>query len=251
MANLPKTLIGWLYELKFALFGAALVFLAETALAQPYIVPSSSMEPTLLVGDEIVASKFAYGYSKFSPPFGMKIDFEGRIFSRLPERGDVVVFALPRDPAQTYVKRVIGLPGDRVQLKNGDLYINGEAAPRRLIGSAPANINGQNAAALKYMETLPNGREHEILKLSDGGHQNNTREFVTPPGCVFVMGDNRDDSLDSRVSSGNGGVGFVPAENLIGRADRVLFSLNPIGQWRDVVQHPAELRISRVMHPVE
>jgi signal peptidase I len=251
MANLPQKLTGWLSELKFALVGATLVLIAETALAQPYIVPSSSMEPTLLVGDEIVASKFAYGYSKFSPPFGMKLNFDGRIFSRLPERGDVVVFALPRDPSQTYVKRVIGLPGDRIQVKNGELYINGEMTPRRLLDRPTVDINGQHTTASKYMETLPNGREHEILKLSDSGHQNNTREFVTPSDCVFVMGDNRDDSLDSRIAPGNGGVGFVPAENLIGRADRVLFSLNPVGRWRDVVWRPAGLRISRVMHSVE
>jgi signal peptidase I len=251
MVNIPHMVLNWLFEYRFALLGVALALLAETALAQPYIVPSSSMEPTLLVGDEIVASKYAYGYSRFSPPFGVNLRFGGRIFERYPERGDVVVFALPRDPSQTYVKRVIGLPGDRIQIKDGNLYINGQMAPKRLINRSTMAVSGHTVTTWKYIETLPNGREHEILKISDSGRMNNTHEFVTPPKCFFVMGDNRDDSLDSRVTPGNGGVGFVPVENLIGRTDRILFSLNPISRWRDAIEHPAELRVTRVLRPVE
>ena len=242
---------GWMHEVRPIALTLGLVLIAETALAQPFIVPSGSMEPTLLVGDEIAANKFAYGYSKFSSPVGLMPDFAGRILGRAPERGDIVVFRLPRDPSQTYVKRVIGLPGDRIQMIQGQLFINGKVVPRRAIGHAGTQSNGRPWSGTKYVETLPNGRTHEILKVSDLAPLNTTPEFVVPPDNYFMMGDNRDNSLDSRVSAAEGGVGFVPAENLVGRAQIVLFSINPLGQWSQVLARPNELRISRLFEPVK
>lgn len=241
---------GWVGDLRPLVLPVAFMVVAETAIAQPFIVPSGSMEPTLLIGDEIVASKFAYGYSRYSSPFSFSPNFAGRIADRPAERGDVVVFRLPRDPTQTYVKRVVGLPGDRIQMKAGVLYIDGSPAPRREAGSFTAMIGGRPATLTRYVETLPNGREHEIVKLFDQGPYNDTPEFVVPPDCYFMMGDNRDNSQDSRVAAENGGVGFVPAENLVGRADRVLFSITPFGQWLEAIKHPAELRISRLFNRV-
>jgi signal peptidase I len=242
---------GWMHEVRPIALTLGLVLIAETALAQPFIVPSGSMEPTLLIGDEIAANKFAYGYSKFSSPVGLMPDFPGRILGHAPERGDIVVFRLPRDPSQTYVKRVIGLPGDRIQMIQGQLYINGKVVPRRPIGPASAEENGRPWSATKYVETLPNGRTHEILKVSDYAPLNTTPEFLVPQDNFFMMGDNRDNSLDSRVPAEKGGVGFVPAENLVGRAQLVLFSINPLGQWSQVLARPNEFRISRLFEPVK
>jgi signal peptidase I len=232
---------AWLRELRPLFITLGLVIFAETAIAQPFIVPSGSMEPTLLVGDEIVASKFAYGYSRYSLPFGPTRDIPGEI---------AAVFRLPRDTSETYVKRVIGLPGDRIQLKAGILYINGEAAPRRQIGTFIAQIGYHLGMHARYIETLPNGREHEIIKNSDHGGVNDTPEYAVPPGNYFMMGDNRDNSSDSRISPESGGVGFVPAENIVGRADRVLFSITPFGQWVEAIRHPLQLRISRLLKAV-
>ena len=242
-----KRLIG---ELKEVLLTVALVLVAGTAIGQPFIVPSGSMEPTLMIGDEIAAAKYAYGYSRYSLPFGIAPDFRGRILGGPPVRGDIVVFALPRDPSQVYVKRVIGLPGDRVQMKEGRLYLNGEAVPRQPVGPVEVALDGERARAMKYVETLPNGRAHDIIKFSSGP-LDDTAEFVVPPHAYFMMGDNRDNSLDSRVSPEEGGVGFVPAENLIGRVDRVLFSITPFSGWRDAAGNLRDLRLSRLLHPVQ
>jgi len=226
------------------------MLIAGTAIGQPFIVPSGSMEPTLMVGDEIAAAKYAYGYSRFSVPFGLTPDFRGRILAQPPERGDVVVFALPRDPSQVYVKRVIGLPGDRVQMKDGTLYLNGKAVPRRPAGAVSISLDGRRVQGTTYVETLPNGRSHDIIKLA-AGPLDDTGEFVVPDHCYFMMGDNRDNSLDSRVSPAEGGVGFVPAENLIGRVDRVLFSITPFSGWLDAAGNLRDLRLTRLLHPVQ
>jgi signal peptidase I len=236
-------------EVKELVLIAVVLLGAGTAIGQPFIVPSGSMEPTLLIGDEIAAAKYAYGYSRFSVPFGLSPDFHGRIMAQPPERGDIVVFALPRDPSQAYVKRVIGLPGDRVQMVGGMLVLNGVVVPRRPAGEVTVAIDGHPVPAMKYVETLPNGRTHDIVKLA-AGPLDDTPEFVVPKSSYFMMGDNRDDSLDSRVSVAEGGVGFVPAENLIGRVDRVLFSVTPATGWLDAMRKPLDFRVSRVLHPV-
>ncbi len=242
-----KRLVG---ELKEIVLTCALMLAAGTAIGQPFIVPSGSMEPTLMIGDEIAAAKYAYGYSRFSVPFGLMPDFKGRILAQPPVRGDVVVFALPRDSSQIYVKRVIGLPGDRVQMRHGMLFLNGEAVPRRAVGPVTVSLEGHQARGTKYVETLPNGRRHDIITLA-GGPLDDTREFMVPDKSYFMMGDNRDNSLDSRVSPAEGGVGFVPAENLIGRVDRVLFSITPFTGWLDAAGNLSHLRLSRVLHAVQ
>jgi signal peptidase I len=236
-------------ELKGLLLAAGLALLAGTAIGQPFIVPSGSMEPTLLIGDEIAAAKYAYGYSRYSAPFGV-IPLTGRIFERPPERGDIVVFALPRDPRQTYVKRVIGLPGDRIQMRRGLLFINGAEVPRRPVGPVTLTMTDNRVRAMKYVETLPNGRTHDIITLG-GGTLDDTPVFEVPADNYFMMGDNRDNSLDSRVAPEAGGVGFVPADHLIGRVDRVLFSISPHASWLDVLSDPADVRLSRLMHAVQ
>jgi signal peptidase I len=194
----------------------------RTFLLQPFNTPSRSMEPTLLQGDYFFANKFAYGYSRFSLPLAPRV-FSGRIFAAEPKRGDVVVFALPRDPATVYVKRIIGLPGDRVQLVAGRLYINGEVAPRTVISDA-----SEDGAVPTYEETLPGGVVHLIEEeFGDAAVLDNTEVFEVPPGSYFVLGDNRDNSMDSRVSPEKKGIGYVPFENLIGRVAWIFFSLQP------------------------
>jgi signal peptidase I len=236
-------------EIKGVAVTGALMLFAGTAIGQPFIVPSGSMEPTLLIGDEIAAAKYAYGYSRYSSPFGVIPSLRGRILDRAPERGDIIVFALPRDPAQTYVKRLIGLPGDRIQMRGGGLLINGEMVPRRAVGPVTMMLGGSRVRATKYVETLPNGRSHDIITVG-GGPLDDTPELTVPANSYFMMGDNRDNSLDSRVSPDEGGVGFVPAENLIGRVDRVLFSISPFGNWLDVLTDPTGVRVSRLFHAV-
>ncbi len=251
MTGIARRLRALIGEVTPLVIGLLLVLIAETAVAQPFIVPSGSMEPTLLVGDELVASKFAYGYSKFSSPIGLMPDFAGRFLGWAPRRGDVVVFRLPRDPTQIYVKRLIGLPGDRVQMRRGELYLNGAKVPHRPAGRARLDEDGRTVAYARAIETLPDGREHAILTLGADLPLNDTPEFVVPAGSYFMMGDNRDNSLDSRVPASAGGVGFVPAENLVGRAELVLFSINPLAAWSEALERPGALRLSRLFDRID
>src|SRR5262252_5204132 len=172
-----------------------LVLLAKVVAAEAFYVPSGSMQPTLLIGDELVVSKFAYGYSRYSLPIALGPSLPERLLGRVPERGDVVVFRLPRDPSQTYVKRVVGLPGDRVQMREGRLWLNGKMVAQRRAGFGEMETDSGIVTAPRYIEML-GGREHAIFKLSSDGPLDNTQEFVVGPDQVFVMGDNRDDSAD-------------------------------------------------------
>ena len=184
---------------------------------QPFSAPSGSMVPALMVGDHFFVSKTAYGYSRYSFDYGF--DFSGRIWGTEPERGDVVVFKLPRDNATDYIKRLIGLPGDHIQMRDGVLYINGVAVPKQRIADfVDEKSEGSGQPIPQYVETLPNGLSYRILDVVPNGAADNTEEYVVPPGHYFMLGDNRDNSLDSRFAQDapGGGVGFVPYENLIG-----------------------------------
>ncbi len=216
----------------------AIVFLAKGALAEPFYVPSASMEPTLLIGDALLASKYPYGYSAASLPIHVAFPETGRIFGETPKRGDVVVFRWPGDRSQVWVKRVIGLPGDRVQVRQGQVWINGSPAPVKADGIGEAeDDNGGGEPARRYVETLPGGVAHPIFKLYDNGRLDNTPEVIVPPDRLFVMGDNRDNSADSRVSVREGGVGLLPMDNLVGRVDAIVGSWDlgirsrPITSW--------------------
>lgn len=188
---------------------------------EPFHIPSGSMLTTLYKGDYIFVSKLSYGYSRYSFPLGFDW-FDGRKFYTAPERGDVIVFRLPKNPKVDYIKRLVGLPGDRIQVKRGRLYINGEAVKvtRRGDVMVPDNFNGMENA-LQYDETLPGGVTHTILSTRENGSVDDTREYVVPEGHYFFMGDNRDNSQDSRYLRE---VGYVPVENLVGRAEIILVS---------------------------
>jgi signal peptidase I len=199
---------------------------AKTAIAEPYYVPSGSMEPTLLIGDELLATKYPYGYSTASLPTFVVLPPTERLLGALPQRGDVVVFRWPGDRSQIWVKRVIGLPGDRVALRAGRVWINGAPVGVREDGSGQAeNEDGSQVSAARFIETLPGPREHTIFKLIAHNPLDNMPEIVVPPGRLFVMGDNRDNSADSRVPVSDGGVGLLPVADLVGRVDAI------VGSW--------------------
>ena len=241
----------WMGTVKLLIVTLAFVLTIRTVAAEPFVVPSPSMVPTLLIGDELLAAKYPYGIGKYSSPIGLMPDFAGRFAGHLPERGDVIVFRLPRDPSETYVKRLIGLPGDRIQMTAGRLTINGQVLPRRGDGIYATVLDGQPHRFLRYVETLPGGREHPILKRSAGSPLDDTPEFIVPAHHYFMMGDNRDMSLDSRVPAADGGVGFVPEENLVGRADRVLYSRDPeVAAW-DLVDWREIFRTDRFLGRIE
>lgn len=213
-------------------------FIAKGAIAEPFYVPSGSMEPTLLIGDALVASKFPYGYGAASLPIQITLPETGRLFGDTPKRGDVVVFRWPGDRSQAWVKRVVGLPGDRVQMRQGQLFINDRAASLRPDGTGEAEDDrGNTEKANRYIETLPDGIEHAIFKIRDNGRLDNTAEVTVPAGMLYVLGDNRDNSADSRVAVRDGGVGLLPIDNLIGRADAVVGSWDmgmrsqPVWRW--------------------
>jgi signal peptidase I len=217
-----RSLMRFLIEL-FFIFAA--VFLSTSAIAQPFYVPSGSMEPTLAIGDYLVVTKYSYGYSRYSLPFDFGLVASGRLLSSLPNRGDVIVFRLPRDTKVNLIKRVIGLPNDRIQMRDGCLYINRKMVPIRRDGDGGVEFgDGREMQAARYEETLPGRVAHPIYKFRWNGDLDNTQEFTVPPGHIFAMGDNRDDSLDSRVAMRDGGVGFVPVENLVGKARAVVGS---------------------------
>jgi signal peptidase I len=193
----------------------------RSLLYQPFNIPSGAMKPTLVIGDYIAVAKYPYGYSRYSFP-GSPSLLAGRIFAAEPHYGDVVVFRLPRDPSTDYVKRVVGLPGDRIQMIHGLLHINGTPVKREQIADAiETDASGRTARGKQWRETLPNGTTYVTLDLVDEGFYDNTPVYVVPPGHYFMMGDNRDNSVDSRVLSQ---VGYVPFENLVGRVDRIILS---------------------------
>jgi signal peptidase I len=249
----PKGRLGQLAHGAWQLASVALmVLLIKTVAAEAYYVPSGSMLPSLQIGDQLLVSKFPYGYSRYSLPLPFAPASYERLLGKLPEYGDVVVFRLPRDPSQTYVKRVVGLPGDRLQMRDGRLIVNGKLLALRRAGIGQMETeDGTSAAAPRYVETLPNGREHPIFKFREDGELDNTQEFHVGAGQIFVMGDNRDDSADSRLAPSAGGVGYVPVENLVGRVEVVLGSWDPAVRHDPLWTWPSGLRLSRFFSRVE
>jgi len=211
---------GWLETITIVIEALAIAMLVRTFLYQPFNIPSGSMKETLLIGDYLFVSKLSYGYSRYS--FYNLIPFSGRIFGAPPKRGDVAVFKLPRDNSTDYIKRVIGLPGDEINVRGGVLYINGKEVPRHRIGDfVTSEGDGPPHPIPAYQETLPNGVKYTVLDSEQNGPFDNVGPYKVPEGKYFMMGDNRDNSTDSRASWG---VGYVPYENLIGRAEIIFFS---------------------------
>jgi signal peptidase I len=250
----------WVENLKTIVYAGLIAVGVRTFLYEPFNIPSGSMEPTLLIGDYLFVSKYSYGYSKYSMPFAPDI-FGGRLFGSLPTRGDVAVFKYPRDTSVDYIKRIVGLPGDHIQVKHGQLFINGKECPREPMGNYDTDDNGYVQREKLYMETLPNGVRHEILKATDGNDDsrlpnfdpakefdpNNTIEYVVPPDHIFAMGDHRDNSADSRFMNA---VGFVPVENLVGRAEFLFFSIDAAHPWYEIWWWPFEIRWNRLLDRV-
>lgn len=236
---------GVLETIRTVIYAVLIAMVVRTFAYEPFNIPSGSMIPTLLVGDYLFVSKFSYGYSRYSLPFGLPL-FEGRIWAEEPERGDVIVFKLPRDNETDYIKRLVGLPGDRIQMVRGVLHINGNPVERQRI----EDYDDGGLRVAQYIETLPNGVSHRILERSDSAQYDNTPEYVVPAGHFFMMGDNRDNSQDSRVPPEFQGVGFVPAENLIGRADILFFSTDGSARIWEFWRWPIATRFSRIFDPV-
>lgn len=211
---------------------------------QPFNIPSESMVPTLLVGDYLFVSKYAYGYSRHSLPFSPPV-LHGRVFEKPVERGDVAVFKLPRDGRTDYIKRIIGLPGDKIQMVDSVLYINGKAVEReRVADYENDDPNVSVRRAVQYKETLPNGVSYMTIDLYGATDADNTPVFEVPEGYYFAMGDNRDNSADSRLPMSRG-VGLVPAENLVGRAEIITFSTDGNARLWEVWKWLGAMRFSR------
>lgn len=226
---------------KTIIIAGAIALGFRSFLFEPFNIPSGSMVPTLLVGDYLFVSKFSYGYSRYSFPFGI-VPFDGRIAEDAPERGDVVVFRQPTDVSIDFIKRVVGLPGDRIQVKDGILYINGEQVERTYVGKTKAR-NATSVIDFKvYEEIFPNGTKHYIQERSDNDSLDNTLEFTVLEDHYFMMGDNRDNSRDSRTPS----VGMVPAENLIGKAQILFYSHDGSARFWEIWKWPLAIRFGRL-----
>ena len=229
---------------KTIVYAGLIAVVIRTFLFEPFNIPSGSMIPTLLIGDYLFVAKYSYGFSHFSFPFSPDF-FSGRVFPSVPHRGDVIVFRYPPDPSEDYIKRVIGLPGDHVQVRDGQLYINGAEVPRQAAGDYTTDDQGIHMVVRRFQEDLPGGKgyqgeRHYILKATDQGEANNTPEFTVPPQSLFVMGDNRDNSADSRFW------GYVPMENLVGKAEVIFFSFDGSAPWWEFWQWPVEVRWNRI-----
>jgi signal peptidase I len=242
---------GFLETVKTIVYAVLIALVVRTVAYEPFNIPSGSMIPTLLVGDYLFVSKFSYGYSRYSLPFGLPL-FSGRILAHSPQRGDVAVFKLPTDPSTDYIKRIVGLPGDHIQMRHGQLYINDQQVPRRPAEDFVDEEGGSMVLLHQFVESLPRGPgepplEHVIIKLGDNGPLDDTPVYDVPAGHFFAMGDNRDNSQDSRVLSA---VGYIPAENLVGRAEFIFFSTDGTAHWWEVWKWPFSIRYRRLFRGV-
>ncbi len=231
-----------------AVVAVVLALLIRSFLYEPFNIPSGSMKPTLEIGDYLFVNKPAYGYSRHSFPFGIA-PIAGRLWGKEPLRGDVIVFKLPSNPSIDYIKRVIGLPGDKIQVRSGRLYINGERVPREPLGlRKETEAHETPVTMVEYLETLPGGVIHSIYEESDDDVLDDTGIFEVPEGHYFMMGDNRDNSQDSRVASM---VGFVPYENIVGKADFIFFSTNGYAHIFEIWKWPWSIRYNRFFTTIE
>jgi signal peptidase I len=232
--------------IKTILYAILIALGIRTVAYEPFNIPSGSMIPTLLVGDYLFVSKLSYGYSRYSLPFSLPL-IPGRIFFSEPKRGDVVVFKLPSDNKTDYIKRLVGLPGDTVQLKNSILYINGKPVKREKVSDFIERVGESNyTRTTRYIETLPGGRHHYILEATENTVYDNTPVYTVPEGHYFAMGDNRDRSRDSRFLDD---VGYIPRQNLVGRAEFLFFSVDG-GVW-EFWKWASTLRLERFFEGIE
>jgi signal peptidase I len=237
---------GGFWEIAKTLVYAVLIALGIRTMAyEPFNIPSGSMKPTLLVGDFLFVSKYSYGYSRYSLPLGLPL-LSGRVFFTEPERGDVAVFKLPSDNKTDYIKRIIGLPGDEIQVRGGILHINRKPVNRERMADFLDREGGNIRRFPRYLETLPNGRRHPIIEMAnDNGPADNTLVFKVPEGHYFGMGDNRDNSQDSRFPH----VGFIPRGNLVGRAEVLFFSID--GPAWKLWRWPETVRFERLFDAID
>ena len=232
-------------NLKTIFFALIIALFIRSFFFQPFYIPSSSMEPSLLIGDRLFVSKYTYGYSRHSLPFSPNFS-NNRIFIKKPERGDVVVFKTPEDNRTDYIKRVIGLPGDKIQIMNGVVFLNNEALPKLQIDNfIEENYIGKKINISQYEEALFN-KVYKTLDLVNNGVADNTNLYVVPENHFFVMGDNRDNSQDSRFKN----LGFIPVDNLVGKAWLIFFSLEN-SRFFEIWKWPNAIRFSRIFSSIE
>ncbi|MBL8702542.1 MAG: signal peptidase I [Alphaproteobacteria bacterium] len=243
---------SFIETVKTVAWAVVIAVMIRSFLFEPFTIPSNSMVPTLLTGDFVFVSKYSYGYSRYSFPFGI-VPIDDRIWKGEPRRGDVAVFRLPTNTSENYIKRLVGLPGDRIQVTKGILHINGKPVTRERSDACRARAGRIEAAMTGYVETLPDGRKHCIFERSDEDWLDNTPEFTVPSGHYFAMGDNRDNSVDSRARNRDGSqpVGFVPAANLVGRAEIVWLSVDEDLRWYEFWRWPFSLRFGRMFTGIE
>ncbi|HXR95092.1 MAG TPA: signal peptidase I [Rhizomicrobium sp.] len=241
----PKETESWGELAKTVIYAGLIAVFIRTFLFQPFNIPSGSMENTLLIGDYLFVEKFAYGFSRYTFPFGgwpFGDMMHGRYPALQPHRGDVIVFKFPGDNSTDFIKRLIGLPGDRIQMINDVLYLNGKPLPRVRVADYVGELDGEQGSWPQYRETLPGGKSYVVIDKYKDGPLDNTQEFVVPPGHYFMMGDNRDNSNDSREE-----VGYVPAENLEGKAIFRFFSTDGSAHIWEIWKWPFAIRYSRIL----
>ena len=241
-----KTMSSFVNNLKSILLAIFIALIIRSFIVEPFNIPSGSMKPNLLVGDFIFVSKWSYGYSKHSLPFSIPL-IPKKIFSKLPKRGDVAVFKTPYNNRTDYIKRIIGLPGDKIQMLNGEIIINNNLIVRKKINDfVDINKQGNTKRLRKYKEYFYD-LEIEVLDLIDNGVVDNTNVYLVPKNHFFVMGDNRDNSQDSRFLNS---VGYVPLENLVGKAQFIFFSLEN-SRFLEIWKWPRSIRYERLMKKIK
>ena len=236
---------NFLSNLKSISLAVFIALLIRSFIAEPFNIPSGSMKPNLLVGDFIFVSKWSYGYSKHSLPFSLPL-IPTKIFSKMPNRGDIVVFKTPQDNRTDYIKRVIGLPGDKIKIVNGEINLNNNIIVRKKLNDFIDNDNQSNLTRVRKYQEYFEDLTFEILDIMDNGIADNTELFEVPKGYFFVMGDNRDNSQDSRFQV----VGFIPIDNLVGKARFIFFSLEN-SRFLEIWKWPKAIRLSRIFKTIK